>query len=868
MADNDLIILKNSNPLNKYPVDADELNHNFEILNKNQGGEALKQFIESSGQVYSPLITTQLAMAVAQYVVSAGVFSESGTTDAFILQGKDGFITPYRYTDNMTVSFVPTRTNIGAMTLQIGRLDPFPVLVGGQGTPAGFLNVGTYTTFRFKGTYWEQVSSATGGSTGGGSTGGGSTGGGDSSAAITNLIREAITSAAIGFNPSDSSQLAQAIAVYVSRYMYSSLMVESTYNLTAPGTQVYPPTYREGMVITFQADANCLDNPYVKVGSLQSTQMVDFFGNILSAGDIVSGEFVTCIYTGTQFKVISQYQTSLSLANNHKVNTISNDPTLVAGLPTALVTEYAVKQYVDTKVKSTKANVIISGYQVNGESAALRVASTSVVQLMAGNGSTSEYLLEEETPTDSSNIIVSGNAAKALNPVAHVGNVYWESEKSGFAVDDVSRIVTGETGSKYVTQQYDTGGNYVYLHNPKAPCYYGFKNLTKVYSTLKLQHTDANHTPQAIQLWVNTNASLGESFWTPLCNRSGSAGFYTPDFSYGYLEVLTPETDGTYTITIPKYIVSGNTVEAFNPTTAYAMRIVAYTFNNQFATNETVNTAGYDPNNDTSDTTIRYTWQISKVELGNTVNSIPPFVLTYPDETIEQVKNPLYFTLFGRDDTTTNQVVRENPTTGRYIIYKIYEDTGLYALKKENVFRQTQQPPANEANEGSVWINLGVMPNETYLCVSNSAEDGTLTYSWEKTRIMLLGGFDVVNGNITNAINYRYGDILVIDSAMTANYSNTIAHNFGSDVSVTCYLVCTAANNSYVPGESVLVDLHQLSVYDNATTTNQLSYFVVSNTNITTRIDSSNLKIINRNTKALASLPNNAWNLRVYVEKD
>ena len=81
----DLIILKNSNPLNKYPVDADELNHNFRVLALQQGQAAVQQIIESSGQVYTPIIDNQLAIAVAQYVFSCTLMDDKGTGNTYKL---------------------------------------------------------------------------------------------------------------------------------------------------------------------------------------------------------------------------------------------------------------------------------------------------------------------------------------------------------------------------------------------------------------------------------------------------------------------------------------------------------------------------------------------------------------------------------------------------------------------------------------------------------------------------------------------------------------------------------------------------------------------------------------------------------------
>ena len=57
MEETDLIILHNSTPLNKYPVDADQLNANFKALQNQIGTNSIKDLVESTGQRYSSLLS-------------------------------------------------------------------------------------------------------------------------------------------------------------------------------------------------------------------------------------------------------------------------------------------------------------------------------------------------------------------------------------------------------------------------------------------------------------------------------------------------------------------------------------------------------------------------------------------------------------------------------------------------------------------------------------------------------------------------------------------------------------------------------------------------------------------------------------------
>ena len=873
MADNDLIILKNSNPLNKYPVDADQLNHNFDLLNKNQGGAAIKQLIESTGQVYTPIIDEQLSMAIAQYVLSCELFDEKGTNDAFILQPKDGFARPYRYTWGMTVSFVPTRTNTGPMTIQIGPLDPYPVYIGTNETPAGYINANTLNTFKFLGTYWTQVTST--GSTGITGNTGGASGTSTDSTTLTNVIRTAITSAGLTYDTTDNTQLAKAMANYVSNNLYSATLANSNYVLAPFGTAYVPTKYTQNMLVWFIADKNNTTNPTLSIKGLQQTVILDFFNNPLPANTISAGEVVTCIFDGSAFKLVSQYKGALSLSNGVRVTTISNDTGLASASETALVTERAVKTYVDAKVKGTKANIVVSGYEVNDEPSALRIISSHTMQLLAGTGSSTEKTIEEFTPASTGNIISSGNTAKAINAVSKLNNVYWESEKSGFAVDDIKRKVTGTSGSKYITISYDSLGNQLYLHTPAAPCYFGFKGLTKLYEIIKIKHTDTNHTPQTIKLYVNTSATLEDSLWIPLCNRLGTEGAYYADYSYGMLTSLTT-VDGYYVIEIPTYVEQNGTITAFSPASSYALKIVATEFDQQFATTETINAAGYDPNNDTTATTTKYSWQIADVVLGNYLVGVDPFVVSYPDGSLENIITSLYYTQYITNSTQDNAVKLSVLENGRYILYKLYGIDTLYSIDKDLVFRQSMQPPATAENAGGIWIDLSSAPYQSYICNTRGDEEtGAITYSWDKTSVMLLGGMDVLNNNFTKAINYRYGDSYIDDYSVSSTQNITITHNFGSDTTIHCYLQCTAANNSYVVGEQIVLAPYTNTSYKltgdivkGYKLEQTLSYFNITNTNITTKINLYNLQIINRTTNTLVTIPNNSWILRVYINKD
>lgn len=887
--DNELIILKNSNPLNKYPVDAEQLNHNFNVLQTNQGTNAVKQIIESTGQIYSPIIDNQLAMAVAQYVFSSTMFDEKGTGNTFVLYPKDGFSAPYRYTTGMVVNFISSRTNTGAMTLQVGSLPKYPVYSGMNDVPAAYIPLNTIISFRFMGTYWVQI---TAGQSSGSSSGSSGSGTGEVATSVTDsLVHDAIITAGIEYDPTDTSILSKAIAQYVARSLYSCTLNGTNYVLNPYGNQAAPKSYTEGMLVSFIADTNSPASPSISIGDLSQTFIFNYEGSLLPANQITAGEFVTLRFDGSNFILISQHHYTMSLQDGNEVSEIHTVVNQETPSNRALLTENAVKSYVDTAVKGTQTNMIVSGYTVGEDSAAMHTVGDYVIQLFASANTANTY---DTTHTNPDNIITSGTSSTTVpvNAVSKRNTLYWESDRSGFAVDNIKRAVLGEAGSKYVGFSYTAQGDLEYLSNPPAPSYFGFKNVpqTTKWDTLRIKHTDSNHTPSAILVQVNTTANLDADSWLTMCDAIGEQGAQVADTSYGDLTSRTTDSSGYYNITIPAYIINGDAIEVFAPTASYAFRVVAYIFNNQFASTELINTPGYNPNNDVSDETVKYTWQISDIIVGNTIQNVPPLILSYPDGYAESVTTPIYFSLLNSTEAEPTKASVISLANGRYVIYKLANVDSLYSVNKTLVFTQTQQPPASADNAGAVWINIGTVPYETFICTEITDTEGNVTgYEWQANNLMLLGGFDIVNNKITKTINYRYGNALVEEYPMTATFTATVDHNFGSDVTVESYLVCTANNNGYIIGEQIILDHHQLSVYTpppvgteigelhNITEvqstagsigTTTLSYYLISNTNITTRIDAYNLRIINRATHSLVALPDNSWSLRIYINKD
>ena len=862
--ENTLIILKNSNPINKYPVDADQLNHNFEVLAKNQGGSAIKQLIESSGQVYTPVVDNQLAMAVAQYVFSATLFDEKGTTNAFKLYPKDGFSAPYRYTYGMVVSFVPTRTNTGPMTLQIGTNSAYPVYVGTNPVPSGFIVPNTLNSFRFMGTYWSQVSSS---STSAGGSGSGDSGSTNSS--LLGVIQDVISSAGIAYDPTNTNQLSQAIATYISNSAYTATYAGNVYTLTPLGGQRELTSYTEGSIIHFLCPANnTAADPLIKIGDLPETPIVSYSGVSFQANELKTNAYIVLRYSDYKFRYISNYMPSLILGNNIQVTGISNDTTLQSNSSSNLVTEYAVKQYVDLNTKGNQYNTIVAGYTDNGSPAALNLVGDHIIQLKSRT-ETSAQVIKQITPNSAEDVISSSNTDTAVNCVSKAPNVYWETAKTGFLVDDVRRLVVSEGGVSYISEARTADGETIYLNTPAAPEWFGVKNITVLPDVVLVKFGDSIYAPQGIRFEVNTTPTLADTSWLPVISVTDlETSSYS--YSYGAISNNVVDQDGYYTIQVPKYVLNGDEIQEFVPSGPFGFRMVITSFNNQFPSQETISAQGYDPNTDRTST--QYPMRVYDFVLGTTIDQVPEFIVTYPSGNTENIQGSMFFTQY-MPSSDENTVALTQLTDSTYVIYKTLGIDTLYTTAQALVFYQTNAPEASEQTAGGLWFNMASIPYKTYTCVDVAGLSRESAYAWVEQDVILLGTISVTGNKITSVSNYSYGNSIIKELPAVREINNTISHNFGSNVTVAAELVCISANNGYAVNDVVSISPYMNTVYTppenpEETGTTSTSYFSITNTKHTTTINTHNLQIINRNTHTFVNIPGSSWVLRVYIDKE
>lgn len=103
---------KFDNKINGNTVSADEYNN---IVG------APKNLIENSGQTIDSS-NTQLSKAVANYVASGSFYTDSGITNAYVLNTTGSFQAPTEYVDGMEIRFRTSNTNTGASTINVNGL--------------------------------------------------------------------------------------------------------------------------------------------------------------------------------------------------------------------------------------------------------------------------------------------------------------------------------------------------------------------------------------------------------------------------------------------------------------------------------------------------------------------------------------------------------------------------------------------------------------------------------------------------------------------------------------------------------------------------------------------------------------------------
>ena len=927
--EDELIKLKNSNALSKFPVDADELNYNFKYLDNKTGVPALKTFIESVGMQYFPENTGQLALSVAQYIASSGIYSDVSSSDAYQLESIDGKYIPLKCTEGMVITFKPTHTNIGASTIQFSTDETtrYPIYAYGKEIAPGYMPVGSFISFILRTNtdqssygsqefYWERtitpISSSVEESASSGSE--------DPTINYATIaIKNTVESTKLLFDSANYDTLSEAISRYAVSICYKATYLAGLYTLS-PKTDTFasPSTYFDGMLVAFICpNTNNTDSLSIKLVNANATvPLVGYDGNNIASGTLHTGQFIIAVYDQThgKFNIISNYIPNLVLGDGNTLSGITSDGTLASGSTTLAASVPAIKEYVDSHIKGSYANTITSGYTTDsGYPAAVSLSGEHEICLVAGQNS-----FRENTPNDpSTSTIVSSNSSIAYRAVDLIDSTYWESANSGFIVDDVVRVVKVQSDeSKTLLQKYSGDPlSPVYYNNPPSPEYFGLRNIPHTTTHLRVKFPGVNYAPNKADIQVLLPiGDGGTSEWTSVCTPDGTMCEITLDqveydteidiLKEFVFEYAAP--GSTQTVPVVYYYGSNGSEEnvpiPYEITTNFELdvRLRILVFDQQdLAPNALDSYADGATYNVASSSDVKRPLRISYFQVGSLVDA-PNFEFSYPNATRGALFTQAKFTQYVISSIGQNNVPVSSLETyddGDYVCFIQDESTFLQVIKKSHIIKQSTFPQPSSSYDGYVLYNTITTTPDTYRCVVS----GDNQYSWEKHDILPVATVVFANNAITHLENYGYGtEVSEVFNALPT-METLIEHNFGTNVKCRCILECCDTNGDlgYEFGEKIELSQHVSTSYsllsadvtklvydaDPSTQTSvqigevnvkeyslvsEISFVVMVTNEMDAKIKIQNLKLPDLRTSSGTPTPisPNKWKLIVYVNKE
>ena len=338
-------IFKNSNYTSKYIVDADKLNENFEYLLNQIGGSPVKNLIISSGQQYSEYDASQIVTAIIQLVLGGQYFVDEGTVNEILLvPSVPTYSVPAILVDKMEFLFKPAFANTGATTMGFKGFDstsgvkPLLDKAGNELTNGVLIANTVYTA------YYD--ASRNGGSFILGSLrNSSSNGSADPSAELEYLVN----SLGISFSESVNTQLSQAIAEYSLLGSYLDVSESSDSNAGIYRIRPYnasvalPFELHNGLTIRFKPKNSNGNSIIIDGLTTTATQILNMDGSSLDENDIVQNIDVVVRFYDNKFYIVSNKQSTLSLASGPTVNEIESTLTNNAkAVPTSAATKAAI----------------------------------------------------------------------------------------------------------------------------------------------------------------------------------------------------------------------------------------------------------------------------------------------------------------------------------------------------------------------------------------------------------------------------------------------------------------------------------------------------------------------------------------------
>lgn len=734
--------LKDSTPGNKQIISAEDLMYNFRRLEQATGSESLSTFIQSTGIIYNPLVSTQLARSIVQYVLGAYLF-DSATTVAnnYVLAPKTGYYSPNTYTDGMKFTFYNNLTNTGASVLSVEGMEDtqsYPIKYNGVDVEAGDLAANTYISLTFRitdtGSYFELERSANEGS---------------SIKKMENMLANTINSASLTYNLNNESQLTQAIAAYT----FGHMLVPDT--LRTNGTNYYLNTYplkngnplkqlpvalSAGQMYTFIPN---MDNTSSEVTLILnnntglSGRLVNNDGSALEAGQLKAGVLTTVIVeqilddnnnvVSTYFKLATGTLPFLNIKSTH-IDNISTDVSFSDVSDNSLATTKATKQYIDTVAHATSPNSIASGtVDLQNHAKYINVLGDSVIQLIASADKVKDIEYTRAyagtTPVTQASVSsystlndLSNEFVEPVITIAKMGDYCWSSNtpvagstvKNGYAIDGLTRKVVE-------TIPDDETSRIIQIDRSVTPTtreFLAFKSIAGRVDLVKIKHKEGNPIPERLLLSI----SLDGTNYYNLCNVVDSQ----PDYSY--VNVGTVDSDGYITLQVPThYFVAANDIRPYAvsgslPLQNYTFVVTVDEFSSaqyvpQEVLEDIVDISTYNPTIDTDEHIERYAWQVEDVSLLAYDNDIKPLLVTFADGSSLATYNNLNYSIL--DVNTTGSVVSYKKPNNYYIV--LHSSGDLTLVAKDNYIVSSVDPcdqTKGYCNKQDIhWIDNSVYPN-------------------------------------------------------------------------------------------------------------------------------------------------------------
>lgn len=532
-------ILKNSNYTNKYIVDADKLNENFEYILNQVDGSPLKNLIMSSGQQYSKLNANQIITAIVQFVLGGQYFIDEGTVNEIVLvPSVSSYSVPAVLVDKMEFLFKPAISNSGPVTMIFKGFEstsgtkPLLDKLGNELTSGALLANTVYPV--------HYDASINGGSFLLGSLRASSSNNGsaDPSAELEYFVE----TLGIPFSETSTSQLARAVSEYslLSAYIdvsESSDISSGIYRIKPFGSIALPFNVHNGMTIRFTPQNDGGTSIVIDGITSSAIPIKNMSGEAISVNEITRGIDIVVRYRDTNFYLVSNRQSTLSLSSGPSVKTIEGTLTNTAtAIPTSYATYNAISE-VSTNLETVSNNLSALSSKVDSMPSNLSYKPFSV--LAGPNGSNDQTYIYYD-PSNTSTTILTGTTLRYAdgsfetisNLTSNVADLRYVTgsfkilfiQNSGLAVVESTNYTESYTAPSTAGSD---GDAYTYIDT------YG-RIKTYIYSTEEASWVETNF----IKVAFGEESSGTISFHVPpLCGKYNSMGLAVPDFSTNSLIV-------------------------------------------------------------------------------------------------------------------------------------------------------------------------------------------------------------------------------------------------------------------------------------------------------------------------------------------